>query len=136
MRGKALVPVQTSLVLGITPAYAGKSVIMQYDHRGRVDHPRLCGEKYLLLWRKLHRSGSPPPMRGKESRTSGRLRTLGITPAYAGKSDKHRHLRLKSQDHPRLCGEKILLPHIQHRRTGSPPPMRGKAAFLSAFCAA
>ena len=45
MRGKDGVKQYTADRVGITPAYAGKSVyIATYQHR-RGDHPRLCGEK-------------------------------------------------------------------------------------------
>ena len=30
-------------------------------------------------------------------------------------------------DHPRLCGEKSLIHTLEKKRSGSPPPMRGKA---------
>ena len=33
----------------------------------------------------------------------------------------------KQQDHPRLCGEKAVLPSKAPQMAGSPPPMRGKA---------
>ena len=35
--------------LGITPAYAGKSVQLVIDANDVMDHPRLCGEKYRRL---------------------------------------------------------------------------------------
>ena len=33
---------------------------------------------------------------------------MGITPAYAGKSDGERARTTKRKDHPRVCGEKRL----------------------------
>ena len=52
---------------------------------------------------------------------------LGITPAYAGKSDILHHRTCVAGDHPRLCGEKLdyVLALVDFQ--GSPPPMRGKA---------
>ena len=53
--------------MGITPAYAGKSVLTSARRRFAWDHPRLCGEKDYatsVIWVKR---GSPPPMRGKGS---------------------------------------------------------------------
>ena len=72
------------------------------------------------------RLGSPPPMRGKESRGFWNPWTSRITPAYAGKREKKSAMQSAGQDHPRLCGEKteILFTHGCH--LGSPPPMRGK----------
>ena len=72
--------------LRITPAYAGKSG-GSGGGRGRArDHPRLCGEKQAAKFLNCHIIGSPPPMRGKDSRRSRPARNHGITPAYAGKS--------------------------------------------------
>ena len=45
MRGKARLRSLWSLVLGITPAYAGKSGQILYILAVYRDHPRVCGEK-------------------------------------------------------------------------------------------
>ena len=68
-------------------------------------------------------------MRGKGGFASGQASNLGITPAYAGKRNENEKLQSVSKDHPRLCGEKHLLTIISLYHTGSPPPMRGKAAI-------
>ena len=69
----------------ITPAYAGKRLIM-YIMCGRIrDHPRLCGEKHSTFVIRSRRLGSPPPMRGKVSAISWAYKSGWITPAYAGK---------------------------------------------------
>ena len=66
MRGKALGDIATALADRITPAYAGKSVLVPLVSSPYQDHPRLCGEKCRpLSTSRLHR-GSPPPMRGKD----------------------------------------------------------------------
>ena len=45
MRGKATSPSFSLSILGITPAYAGKSIkVLLADEIDR-DHPRVCGEK-------------------------------------------------------------------------------------------
>ena len=51
-----------------------------------TDHPRLCGEKFILAVNVTLYSG--------------------ITPAYAGKSLLWLEQPVAFQDHPRLCGEK------------------------------
>ena len=76
----------TSLMLRITPACAGKRKRECTPKMKYGDHPRVCGEK---LWLGLvHRSciGSPPRVRGKETRHFRLLLPSGITPACAGKS--------------------------------------------------
>ena len=50
------------------------------------DHPRLCGEKDLNSQSLDAFIGSPPPMRGKAVISVNRFMVIGITPAYAGKS--------------------------------------------------
>ena len=106
MRGKVAVLGCAVGAHGITPAYAGKSVVAVVVHALHGDHPRVCGEKLSQSRSRSTALGSPPRMRGK---VSGFFRTHfrpGITPAYAGKSYC---LCLPSKlvrDHPRVCGEK------------------------------
>ena len=75
---------------GITPAYAGKSV--------------------LASTLRVYAKGSPPPMRGKVGQPIARINYGRITPAYAGKSCGRRRNHDLHRDHPRLCGEKRLIP--------------------------
>ena len=56
-----------------------------------------------------------------------------ITPAYAGKSRRRLFRGERCEDHPRLCGEKIVARYCSNRYLGSPPPMRGKAVQCGAF---
>ena len=51
---------------------------------------------------------------------------MGITPAYAGKSDPLLPAAALGGDHPRVCGEKFLPPGGVRDVLGSPPRMRGK----------
>ena len=46
MRGKACLTLIIRLLLGITPAYAGKSLPAVLKCPPTRDHPRVCGEKY------------------------------------------------------------------------------------------
>ena len=87
MRGKVGIDYVRAGVCGITPAYAGKSgkVGQRGDHH--QDHPRLCGEKDTVRECYHRQVGSPPPMRGKVHQFCGDLVAVGITPAYAGKSN-------------------------------------------------
>ena len=86
MRGKVLNFSVADFPFGITPAYAGKSVFHFFQ----------CPFD----------QGSPPPMRGKAAGLSVSPARTGITPAYAGKSQGCGIIHGRSQDHPRLCGEK------------------------------
>ena len=45
-------------------------------------------------------------MRGKVLCQVYPVESLGITPAYAGKSDEFQRFLQVFEDHPRVCGEK------------------------------
>ena len=74
-------------LLGITPACAGKRIAAVRRMKKGGDHPRVCGEKKIVLNVKNIGAGSPPRVWGKASPES-----------YGG----------RRQDHPRVCGEKEL----------------------------
>ena len=67
MRGKGADNVQRVVDRRITPAYAGKSLECAAIIIGLWDHPRLCGEKQKKQPAAFLTTGSPPPMRGKDS---------------------------------------------------------------------
>ena len=93
-------------------------------------------------------------MRGKGEENRSCQKHCRITPAYAGKSrlatpptaasrGSPPPMRGKVQDdlcrdqctedHPRLCGEKVQACEISKVMKGSPPPMRGKVSSLVMF---
>ena len=106
MRGKVIRRQSGKVQIGITPAYAGKRPLYSQLHQVFQDHPRLCGEKRLAPYARYGIDGSPPPMRGKALELNGASELIGITPAYAGKSNHEFKPRRSDWDHPRLCGEK------------------------------
>ena len=65
MRGKVKLPEKEEYFNGITPACAGKSILLPLDLTQRKDHPRVCGEKYMDSTRYFVKTGSPPRVRGK-----------------------------------------------------------------------
>ena len=89
MRGKAARTLIHNDIIGITPAYAGKSLSGLSVRLLYRDHPRLCGEKHSTLVIRSRRLGSPPPMRGKDEFDMDEVDDARITPAYAGKSSPH-----------------------------------------------
>ena len=91
---------------GITPACAGKSSSAKMQPTTRWDHPRVCGEKSLLMKLMCFMVGSPPRVRGK------------VVYAHPGHTSK--------RDHPRVCGEKIVELVFSAEHPGSPPRVRGK----------
>ena len=48
-------------------------------------------------------------MRGKAPAADWTEHSIRITPAYAGKSGAGAILMIGGEDHPRLCGEKVLV---------------------------
>ena len=134
MRGKGRRSRAKSFFVGITPAYAGKSTQILWNCFFDQDHPRLCGEKAPIHTDTPYFSGSPPPMRGKVRRNFPTKGDIGITPAYAGKRKSERQSEADYQDHPRLCGEKSEIFQIINGGIGSPPPMRGKVAYIVKLC--
>ena len=72
-------------ITGSPPTYAGKREPPPHKQLGAGDHPRICGEKRSVSPVSLHTLGSPPHMRGKAAGNVLQRKTLGITPAYAGK---------------------------------------------------
>ena len=132
VRGKALVFAGIVPVGRITPACAGKSFSENRLKNAIEDHPRVCGEKWLGNIRKRCKIGSPPRVRGKGFTICTPKPLSRITPACAGKSGSQGNGEMCSGDHPRVCGEKVLLkPHYNYS-LGSPPRVRGKGPM--AFC--
>ena len=126
MRGKVHLRLSCRRTRRITPACAEKSQQTRHFHPWHGDHPRVCGEKYMLpAIQRLH-AGSPPRVRGKGTDENGKAATHGITPACAGKSDARQRRCICSQDHPRVCGEKVEVDVVRPHAVGSPPRVRGK----------
>ncbi len=131
MRGKGVIGVICRAFFGITPAYAGKRAGRCPDGCTPWDHPRVCGEKARTLIVQNEPQGSPPRMRGKDSRVDILCFDVGITPAYAGKRPVAFQWRQCVWDHPRVCGEKKFCRRLSLLHLGSPPRMRGKVISLS-----
>ena len=106
MRGKEAFPKFLHVLIGITPAYAGKRRQTGNQNHDAEDHPRVCGEKCFAISAALSEMGSPPRMRGKERILQARATKTRITPAYAGKSLHSTLVFCNRWDHPRVCGEK------------------------------
>ncbi len=129
MRGKEASVPRVYGPSGITPAYAGKSIITHDLAALCKDHPRVCGEKFSGKTSNTFHPGSPPRMRGKVNCPGFLSNVPGITPAYAGKRRVRCFFGSVREDHPRVCGEKLMYAALLKYRRGSPPRMRGKVDF-------
>ena len=105
MRGKQVLGVEKDCNVRITPAYAGKTHLPIHRHWMPRDHPRVCGENQGQLQHPLPEGGSPPRMRGKLAPAVAGVKCDGITPAYAGKTNRDNSFFGLHKDHPRVCGE-------------------------------
>ena len=86
VRGKGWRTVAEALMIGITPACAGKSRLQGSNLQLPGDHPRVCGEKGNANLSSNGQLGSPPRVRGKGYQVSTQTSRARITPACAGKS--------------------------------------------------
>ena len=147
-RGKAFPQGVHVVVVGITPAWAGKSDRFQVENIRFGDHPRVGGEKlksgstaagcpgspprgrekHAGRFKKLVGWGSPPHGRGKVQACPEDSPASGITPAWAGKRQPRRPSSRDRRDHPRMGGEKPPTDSAPPPGAGSPPHGRGKAA--------
>ena len=112
--------------LGITPAWAGKSVLPTRRCQIPKDHPRVGGEKGSGASRIRLNSGSPPRGRGKANWHCVRRPALRITPAQAGKRTRSWRAYGCPWDHPRMGGEKANGSDAPDDDEGSPPHGQGK----------
>ena len=114
-------------VARITPAHAGKRAATGDVKPAARDHPRVRGEKDVLMTPNATEQGSPPHARGKAPEQFRALEEDRITPACAGKSQTRKRSKCPTWDHPRACGEKALSGSLSRIGSGSPPRVRGKA---------
>ena len=67
-------------------------------------------------------------MRGTLRLTHSIRKAEGIIPAHAGNTQRRVFARLVAEDHPRTCGEHMLIAPTVSRLQGSSPHMRGTQA--------
>ena len=79
----------------ITPACAGNSAQRPLFFISGKDHPRVCGEQFMLLSLQKAVVGSPPRVRGTASKKQPGGGAAGITPACAGNSRGGEEIREK-----------------------------------------
>ncbi|EHO16010.1 hypothetical protein HMPREF9623_01556 [Stomatobaculum longum] len=126
VRGKHHAAVEAHAVVGITPACAGKTCKGWREPRRAEDHPRVCGENCSYIQGYSDSRGSPPRVRGKPRCAVQSVRSVGITPACAGKTYTRDTTETAQEDHPRVCGENLCLCDGLIIPRGSPPRVRGK----------
>ncbi len=86
VRGKPDTKARRAVVSRITPAGAGKTVLLIVPALFLWDHPRRCGENRTRRNIVKRILGSPPQVRGKQVSALRFSFKYGITPAGAGKT--------------------------------------------------
>ena len=74
-------------------------------------------------------AGSPPRLRGLQSKRRRKTQQSGITPASAGTTSTPSSSAGPRQDHPRVCGDYPWYPRLRSSLRGSPPRLRGLLAI-------
>ena len=118
----------------ITPAWAGKSRRHNTKMRAQKDYPRVGGEEVPPLARFFGAAGLPPRGRGRGDGRYCRLAPLGITPAWAGKSQRRVFCGLSWWDYPRVGGEESSTIARNGSAMGLPPRGRGRVDCSFILC--
>ena len=118
---------------GITPAYAGKTILRLWTDRLHQDHPRIRGKDVTKLSLLVASTGSPPHTRERPTISVFSPFLIRITPAYAGKTLLFFFVALFYEDHPRIRGKDFLMLLDRVPRLGSPPHTRERP-FGTAVC--
>ena len=126
VRGKADTALLGPGGKGIIPAGAGKRDEEDLGLAEFEDHPRGCGEKPKFMGDGGDEKGSSPRVRGKAKNPCCHRDFLGIIPAGAGKSCFSCVKPIRTEDHPRGCGEKRRQRAYTEQHSGSSPRVRGK----------
>ena len=116
---------------GIIPARAGSSRLLPQGAYRDGDHPRACGEQFLVVRFAGFLWGSSPRVRGavKDFYQAGVI--PGIIPARAGSSVRPKYRYRRTRDHPRACGEQGEPISEKRSIPGSSPRVRGAASAIS-----
>ena len=135
MREELTNPPQTYGGFRITPACAGRTLILRYFCHFLRDHPRVCGKNVDLNLSLLFREGSPPRVREELISKVTTAIKEGITPACAGRTREDWFRCLCDKDHPRVCGKNAEAKIEALVSPGSPPRVREELVvyFLGNF---
>ena len=130
MRGKPGGVILQVLIIGLIPAYAGKTQRARERRAQSWAHPRVCGENWPKRSIKPRPFGSSPRMRGKPERGAQSLRSHRLIPAYAGKTCEPGPRRQRRPAHPRVCGENSNLGAVSSIQPAH-PRVCGENSLLS-----
>ena len=111
VRERLILTFHRNLLIGITPACAGKTRIGIEGSVARGDHPRMCGKDLSFLKIQFSCRGSPPHVRERLYPDHSCILCGRITPACAGKTGFRASTSQETEDHPRMCGKDRISPY-------------------------
>ena len=120
----------------IIPAHAGSSTCARGRSSWREDHPRACGEQWQRWGASTSELGSSPRMRGAGVARRPEVDVARIIPAHAGSSRAWRPDVCPGPDHPRACGEQLMMDDAPSDAIGSSPRMRGAGVAVAGVAVA
>ena len=123
--GNTVVIQQRHLLGGLTPAGAGNTPPRSCTARRCRAHPRGCGEHSATRRPITAFHGSPPRVRGTLASRTSAWRRLRLTPAGAGNTRTWAAALQSFWAHPRGCGEHGIASDDTTLARGSPPRVRG-----------
>ena len=85
----------------------------------------MCGEQLIMISSFLTIPGSSPRVRGTVEADLSALRGEGIIPACAGNRPDREPSGFLGRDHPRVCGEQMIVRNGSNLPMGSSPRVRG-----------
>ena len=107
------------------PACAGNAWCEKPELTGTMVHPRVCGERGSRVQSLAHQVGSSPRVRGTRQRGLFDALAARFIPACAGNASNGRFAVTDFTVHPRVCGERLVLPSFSTSTIGSSPRVRG-----------
>ena len=107
------------------PACAGNGRVYHTDERGRMVHPRVCGERSAWKPASAAYSGSSPRVRGTVGPAESSPDHQRFIPACAGNGTRQPPAVARLAVHPRVCGERAFTNAILADVDGSSPRVRG-----------
>ena len=110
---------------GIIPACAGSTHRSREYYYAPRDHPRMCGEHDGAQAILTTDKGSSPHVRGAHPSIVASIAVTGIIPACAGSTMDSTMSMWTNGDHPRMCGEHVMIGIPLVMRLGSSPHVRG-----------
>ena len=125
-RGKPWSVARNGWVLGLIPAWAGKTELFEVGESPSRAHPRVGGENQPSRGGANHREGSSPRGRGKLVKAAAALDRSRLIPAWAGKTKHVTAPVTPTPAHPRVGGENEIEALLDPEQQGSSPRGRGK----------